>query len=214
MAGLALLAGTISLLQFIVRSAGIVTRFHLTDETLYWIGAPVYHKLWNEMTAGVILGAVLCVPGFGGLAAFLGAAIRNGQPGAYFAAAIAAGFAVIALGFLATPWWCHRCLRGTVYAVTSRRALVLQGLTWGERSLPHRCTEVVESFAIDQLRNYQIVGRGRDVSLGGEWRRGSGRRRKQYQWTHRGFLAPEDPVAAENAILLLLSEAVPPAAGT
>ncbi len=89
-------------------------------EKLYWIGIPVYRKLWNEMAAGVVFGAVLCVPGLGGLSFFLWVAIRTGEPGAYFAAAITAGFAGIAMHYLATPYWCRRWMRDTVYAVTSR----------------------------------------------------------------------------------------------
>jgi hypothetical protein len=178
-------------------------------ETLYWIGIPVYRKLCSEMAAGVVLGMVLCVPGFGGLAFFLWIAIKKDEPGPYFAAAIAAIFAGIALHFLATPYWCRRWMRDTVYAITSRRALVLHGLTWGDRSIPNPAKNPVESFGIAQLRDYQLVGGGRDISLGGDWRRGGGRRRRQYHWAHRGFLAPDDPVAAENAILHLLADEPP-----
>jgi hypothetical protein len=178
-------------------------------EALYWIGIPVYRKLWNEMAAGVVLGMVLCVPGLGGLTFFLWIAVKNGELGPYFAAAIAAVFAGIALNFLATPYWCRRWMRDTVYAVTSRRAVVLHGLTWGDRSIPNQAKNPVESFGIDQLRDYQLVGGGRDISMGGDWRRGGGRRRRQYHWAHRGFLAPDDLVAAENAILRLLAEEPP-----
>lgn len=100
-----------------------------------------------------MLGMVLCTRGFGGLTFFLWIAIKKGEPGPYFAAAIATSFAAIALYFLATPYRCLRWMRDTVYAITSRRALVLHGLTWGDRSIPIQAKNSVESFRIDQLRD-------------------------------------------------------------
>jgi hypothetical protein len=118
-------------------------------------------------------------------------------------AAVGAAFAAIGAWMFAAPWRCWRLLRDTVYAVTSRRVIVLRGLNWGTSSSIQKAGSPVEFFDREQARFYEIVGKGRDIALGGFWRRG--RRGTNQYWLHVGFLAPDDPRAAESAIRRLLS---------
>ena len=92
-------------------------------------------------------------------------------------------------------------LQDTVYVVTSRRALILGGFTWGPQVSVSKASEIVQSFPPAKVLDYEMAGRGRDIVLGGEWQRD----RRRSVWGHCGFLAVDDSQAAEAAIKCLLS---------
>jgi hypothetical protein len=175
---------------------------HLEDgEQVWWIGRPVFQKLWSEMAAEVILGLIPGTLGLG-LAVF----VATGNPGGGFPAALltsllAAFFASLGFWFMAAPWRYRRMLQDTVYAVTSRRALILGGFTWGPQLVVCKASENVQSFPTAKVVDYEMAGRGRDIVLGGEWRR-EGRRPA---WGRHGFLAVDEIQAAEAAVKCLLS---------
>ena len=98
---------------------------------------------------------------------------------------------------MAAPWRYHRILKSTVYAVTTRRVMIVNGLQWGSQAAVESRGIKCESFGRDEAYLHQVAGRRRDILLGGDWKRG--RRNKKY-WVHRGFLAADDPAAAELAL--------------
>ena len=177
---------------------------HIEDaEQVWWIGRPVYQKLWSEMAAEVILGLI---PGTLGLGIVVFVATANpggGFPAALFTSLLGALFASLGFWLMAAPWRYRRMLQDTVYAVTSRRALILGGFTWGAQLAVSKASENVQSFPPAKVVDYEMAGRGRDIILGGE-RRIEGRRPA---WGHHGFLAVDDIQAAEAAVKCLLSQA-------
>lgn len=164
------------------------------NEGMYWIGYPVYGKLWNEMSGEVALGLIPFAFGVGFFTLALTMA-KNDSP--WIPIAVGAFFSAIGLAFMSAPWRYRRMLRSTVYAVTSRRAIIVNGLQWGRRSALQSSGVECESFDRDQARFYEILGRRRDIALGGLWKHG--RKRRKY-WVNRGFLAADDPAAAELAL--------------
>ena len=120
------------------------------------------------------------------------------------AVAFGLSFGGIGASMLAAPWKYRSMLRDTVYAVTSQRIIILNGLSWGSQPAvqPHR--REIESFDCGQARLFEVVGRRRDIILGGQWIKG--RRNRRY-WVNFGFLAVDDPTSAEWAIRCLLATA-------
>jgi hypothetical protein len=170
-------------------------------EQVWWIGRPVYRKLWSEMAAEVILGLI---PGtFGLVAVVLSASdfLRGDLPSLAFFV-VGALFTAIGMWCVAAPWRYRRMVRESIYAVTSRRALIIGGFTWGPQVAVTRASDRVQSFTPDKAIDYEIIGRGRDIAIGGEWRKG---RRGSNYWGHHGFLAVDDRQAAETALRCLLS---------
>jgi hypothetical protein len=171
-------------------------------ERLYWVGRPVYAKLWSEMAAEVIFGLI---PGTFGVAAMAMAAlsVRQGEVwGSLFAVLIGAVFLAIGLWCMAAPWRYRRMLRDAIYAVTTRRAIIVNGFIWGRQVAVAKTDEAQQSFDRDAVANFEIIGRGRDLALGGQWRRG---RKGASYWAHYGFLAPDDRPAAEAALQCLMA---------
>ena len=93
-------------------------------------------------------------------------------------------------------------LRDTVYAVTSRRAIAVGGCTWGMQSGVEK-QEGIESFELERVQRFEVINSGRDIVLGGLWRRG---RKGRHYWIHLGFLAPDEPQQAEEAIRRLITQ--------
>jgi hypothetical protein len=170
-------------------------------EQIYWIGQPVCRKLWNEMAVEIVFGFPFATVGIVVLGACVWVAAHGALEG-LIGIAISAVVTLIGVSKLAAPWQYRRLLRKTLYAVTSRRALVIHGLLWSEGEAPFKAVSSVLSFSLDQVRGYDVVCRGRDITFGGEWRRG---RKQQQYWTYTGFLAPDDLPAAESAIHCLLA---------
>lgn len=92
-------------------------------------------------------------------------------------------------------------LRNTLYAVTEKRILILNGLLWGSQSTVQFGGVPVESLTPQQVQMFEVAGRRRDILLGGQW---TGGRRGRRHWVHSGFLAADDPAGAEQAIRYLL----------
>jgi hypothetical protein len=177
-------------------------RSHLEDgEQVWWIGRPVYRWLWSEMSAEVVFGLI---PGGIGLVALVaGTAIIVGGDFSAFPLVVVGGlFTSLGAWCMAAPWRYLRALRKTVYAVTSRRVMIVDGFTWGPQIAVVRTSERVLTFPRDRAIDYDVIGRGRDIVFGGEWRKG---RRGSHYWGHHGFLAVDDVRAAETALECLLA---------
>lgn len=173
-------------------------------EQVYWIGRPAPSRLWSEMAAEILLGLAFLIPFVPATALVIWIAIAKEDPGAFFGAAICALFGGLGAWKIAAPWRYRRLLGDAIYAVTSRRAIVIRGFLWGTRVPLRGADEPEQSFDARQARDYQVLRGGRDIALGGEWLPGSTGRQ---HWAHSGFLAPDDPEAAEAAIRHLLATA-------
>ncbi|MEZ6073665.1 MAG: hypothetical protein R3C10_26145 [Pirellulales bacterium] len=176
-----------------------MTPFLEPGEDVYWAGRPVYGKLWNEMSGEVVLGLIPFAFGVGFFTLAL-PLVRNDS--LWILIAFSMFFGGIGTTMIAAPWRYRRMLGSTVYAVTSRRVLIVNGLQWGSRSAVQPRGIECEAFDHDQARLYQVTGRRRDILLGGVWKRG--RRHRKY-WVNAGFLATDDPMGAETAIRYLLA---------
>lgn len=166
-------------------------------ELVSWVGRPVYARLWSEMSAEVIFGLL---PGAAGVGALIMAplAVKQGDVwGSLFSLVVGLGFLGIGLRCMAAPWRYWRMLPDVVYAVTTRRAIIVNALAWGRQAAVQRADPALQSYWPYEVRDYEIMGRGRDVALGGQWRRG---RKGSSHWVHFGFLAPDDPRGAEAAL--------------
>ena len=126
----------------------------------------------------------------------------KGDVSALFLVGVGAAFGGIGVWMFAAPWRYCRMLQKTVYAVTSRRVIILRGLLWGSSSTIQTTGSPVEVFERDRVELYEIVGNSRDIALGGHWKRG---RKGRQHWVHTGLLAADDPIAAENALRCLLA---------
>ena len=118
-------------------------------EQVYWLGRPVYGKLWSEMSAEMIFGLI---PGSLGLGIFaLGChLLAKGDFSGCPAVVCGLLFGGIGASMLAAPWKYRRMLRDTVYAVTSQRIIVLNGLSWGSQSAVQPRGRVIETFDCSQ----------------------------------------------------------------
>lgn len=171
------------------------------DELVYWIGRPVYAKLWSEMAAEAIFGLIPGTFGVAAIAMTVWSAAR-GEWSALLVLPVGLAFLGVGLWCLAAPWRYRRMLRETLYAVTTRRAIVVNGFTWGRQVAVTKADDAQQSFPRDAVANFEIIGRGRDLALGGQWRRG---RKGASYWGHYGFLAPDDRAAAEAALQCLMA---------
>jgi hypothetical protein len=176
---------------------------HLEDgEQVWWIGRPVYHKLWSEMAAEVVFGLIPEAFGAGMLLMVYQFGVRQGDFSVWPFLIGGLGFSAIGAWMCAAPWRYRKMLKDTVYAVTSRRALILGGLTWGPQVAVTKAADNIQSFTSDKAIDYAVVRRGRDIVFGGVWRRG---RKGSNYWGHHGFLAADDRQGAEAALQCLLS---------
>lgn len=176
---------------------------HLENgEELWWLGRPVYQRLWSEMAAEVIFGLIPGAFGTGMLVLVYQFGLRQGNLDVWPFLIGGVLFSAIGAWMCAAPWRYRKMLKDTVYAVTSRRVLILGGFVWGPQLAVIKVSESIQSFEPDQAIDYEIVGRGRDIVFGGEWRKG---RRGNNYWGHHGFLAADEMQAAEAALMCLLS---------
>jgi hypothetical protein len=171
-------------------------------EQVWWIGRPVYQKLWSEMAAEVVFGLIPGAFGVGMLVLVYQFGVRQGNFGVWPFLIGGLFFSAIGAWMCAAPWRYRKMLKDTVYAVTSRRALIVSGLTWGPQVAVTKASDSIQSFASDKAIDYEVVGRGRDIVFGGLWRKG---RKGSNYWGHHGFLAVDDRQAAEAALQCLLS---------
>ncbi|MFO0869213.1 MAG: hypothetical protein U0935_09785 [Pirellulales bacterium] len=175
---------------------------HLAEgETVLWLGQPVYGKLWSEMLAEMVFGWIPGGMGIGALFIVYQVGVRQGQLEVW--PLLLFGLLLTLLGgwMSAAPWRYRRLLRDTVYVVTTQRVVIIHGLLWGSQAAVQRSDSAIESLSPEQVRLFEVIHGGRDIVLGGQWRRG---RKGTQSWLHAGFLAADDPAGAELAIRTLL----------
>ncbi|MAT14923.1 MAG: hypothetical protein CMJ46_06600 [Planctomyces sp.] len=167
-------------------------------ENVYWAGRPSYGKLWNEMAGEMMFGLFFFAFGVGFFTLAVTLA-KNDSP--WILITFGTFFGGIGAKMMAAPWRYRRILSPTIYAITSERVVIINGLLWGNQASVQSSGIKCESFYRDKARLYEIAGRRRDILLGGLWKRG--RRNRKY-WVNTGFLAADDPAAAEQALRYLL----------
>lgn len=175
---------------------------HLAEgESVVWLGQPIYGKLWSEMSAEVVFGLIPGAFGAGMLFLAYQFGVRQGNFDVWPLLIGGLFFGGIGAWVCAAPWRYRKMLQHTVYAVTTSRAVILNGLLWGSQSAVQPSGVEIESLTPEQVRLFEVVRRRRDILLGGQWKRG---RKGSRRWVHSGFLAADDPEGAENAIRFLL----------
>lgn len=178
------------------------------DESVLWLGRPVCRRLWSEMTAEMVFGLIPASFGIAGLGIGLHFAVKRGDWSVWPLILVGAFFFSIGSWLLASPWRYRRMLQDTIYAVTSKRVVILNGLLWGSQSAVQSCGSPVTTYSPAEAGLFEVRTRRRDIIFGGHWHRG---RKGSQLWVNAGFLAADDPEGAETAIHYLLSKH-PPAA--
>lgn len=176
-------------------------RPHLADgEAVDWTGRRVCANLWSEISGEMVFGMIPAAMGMAVL--ILPACLGGINSGTLFASLNGTIFVGIRVFQMISPWRIRRMLRNTAYAVTSHRVMIVNGVMWGSQSTIRPRGLEVESYDCSQAMLFEVVGRRRDIHLGGQWRRG---RKGRRFWLHSGVLAPDDPCMAEQAIRLLIA---------
>jgi hypothetical protein len=165
------------------------------NEELLWLARPRRGAAWGRILAEVILGIIFA--SLGGCLALVGFRefMRVGE-GPLLVMIVGFVFVGVGLYMWSAPWRYHRLLSKTLYAVTNRRAFILDGVFWDSRGGVQRAESAIEVVEGDALEMYEVLPGGRNVSLGCFGKLG----RKGTRWIHRGFFAPEDLEGAVKAI--------------
>jgi hypothetical protein len=171
-------------------------------ENVLWMGRPVCRKLWSMILGEMVFGLILISVGLPGCVLVWKTA--KGNDGSAFFFVIGLLFVSMGISLLAAPWRIRRLLRNTAYAVTSQRVLIVNGVIWGLQATVRSRGLGLESYDSAQAMQFKKRGRRRDIQMGGQW---LSMRKGRKIWVHSGFLAPDDPSAAEQAIQLLTSGA-------
>jgi hypothetical protein len=167
-----------------------------------WIGRPVPGEFWSELAAQVVFGAILMLVGGGSLALFAWFAFRD-DASAFFVLPVPLLFFAIGLYMATLSWRLVARLRRTLYAVTDERAMVVGQLGWSHGGLTET-NEDFYAFSPQDLAQSEVKRNGRDIVLGSEWQRMSGRRhRNRDMLVEIGFLAVDDLAGAESALATL-----------
>jgi hypothetical protein len=167
-----------------------------------WIGRPVPGEFWSELAAQVVFGAILMLVGGGSLALFAWFAFRD-DASAFFVLPVPLLFFAIGVYMATLPWRLVARLRRTLYAVTDVRAMVVGQLGWSHGGLTET-NEDFYAFSPQDLAQSEVKRNGRDIVLGSEWQRMSGRRhRNRDMLVEIGFLAVDDLAGAESALATL-----------
>lgn len=166
-----------------------------TDEELLWLARPRRGAAWGRILAEMIFGVIPMSIG-GGLAIMCISEVQRGGEGALFGAAVGLVFVSVGVYAWTAPWRYHRLLSKTLYAVTNRRAFILDGVFWDIRGGVQRAESAIEIVEGDSLELYEVLPRGRDISLECFGKLG----RKGTRWIHRGFFAPDNLEGAKKAL--------------
>ncbi|MCC9607251.1 hypothetical protein LOC68_13735 [Blastopirellula sp. JC732] len=172
-------------------------------EEVYYLGRSDLNKQWSETLGEMAFGGILAIVGGAGAVISIWTAIAEQSPFVLIMTLVSSLFIAVGWRGLLAPYFKRRLQEKMLYAVTSQRVLVLNGCFWGDVTAPMLADEAERTFTIDEVRNYEVETKGRDIAFSGRWI--SGRKNRKY-WVHQGFLAPDNFDAALSAIRRLLSE--------
>jgi hypothetical protein len=165
------------------------------NEELLWLARPRRGAAWGRILAEVILGIIFA--SLGGFLALVGfREFMRGGEGPLLVVIVGFVFVGVGLYMWSAPWRYHRLLSKTLYAVTNRRAFILDGVFWDSRGGVQKAESAIEVVEGDALEMYEVLPGGRNVSLGCFGKLG----RKGTRWIHHGFFAPTDLEGAVKAI--------------
>jgi hypothetical protein len=171
-------------------------------EEIVWVGQPDARQFYEDSAAMALFAPIPLAFGIGPLVAFLATGVPLADTVCFLPFML--GFTAIGLRCLVGPWLTSREVGASVYAVTTRRALILNAFGWSRRSvgLPDTREKTYE-FGAEALRGRSRKRRGRRllprtdlVFLVEEFRAARGKR-----WdVEVGFLGLANPVEAEAAL--------------
>lgn len=165
------------------------------DEDVLWVGRPKPRAALDRVLAEILFGLILIV--MGSIFAALGLlAFMRGGDGIWIAAVVGLCFVGVGLYNWTAPWRYQHLFSKTLYAVTDRRALILNGVIWDNRGgvTPNEAAcDVIDG---DDLVRFEVSRRDNGIRLGSFYIPD----RKKLLWCYRGFWAPKDQVGAIQAL--------------
>jgi hypothetical protein len=187
--------------DFLAGDTGALVEAELDKgERITWIGRPIAGRMARSAIPMVVLGvpftafAVFWMAMASGIAGVAGSGVR------LFFVLWGIPFVLVGLGMLASPFWMYRKALGTVYAITDRRALII------ERGITGR--SVVRTFdpaGLGTLSRVQDADGSGSLVFRREFRP-AGRRGR---FVEIGFLAVPDVREVEDRIRQLAAQASP-----
>lgn len=165
------------------------------DEQLLWLGRPRRGAVFSRVAAEVLFGMIPIAMG-GALAALCTFELMRGGGGVWVGALVGYGFVGVGLYAWTAPWRYRYLLSTTLYAVTNRRAIILDGVDWDNRGSLQRSKQSVEVFQGEALRLFEVLPQEKGIALGGFSTQG----RKGIRWQYQGFFAPQNQSEAVQAL--------------
>lgn len=174
------------------------------DEELLWLARPQRSAVWSRVAAEIIFGLIPITLG-GSLAAICIRELMRGGDGAWIGTIVGAGFVVVGLYAWTAPWRYQRLLSNTLYAVTNRRALILDGVMWDERGVLQRSESKCDVVNGAALELFEVLVKPKAISFGSLAQSG----RKGVRLLRRGFFAPQDLPGAIRAVKWAIHQNAP-----
>jgi hypothetical protein len=173
-------------------------------EKCLWVGSPQPRLLQGELRGMLALGLLLVVSGLGMSAVFIAIALNQQRLGNAFGAIPGVVFVLVGAHQIRRSFRARAIILRTIYAVTDRRAWILNGVFRGTLdSFESEEGQGIRSYEPEQLEAFEIASGGRDLIF--ERRPGppAGRRSRLVGY---GFIACDDMANAIRAIRWLLQE--------
>lgn len=157
-----------------------------SGERITWVDQPIPGRMARTMVPLVLFG----IP-WTAFAIFWVAGAAKAGGGGFFPL-FGVPFILIGLGLLSSPYWTRRAARRSIYALTDRRAIVIQGSWWGSITV-----RSFESAQLTDLQRKQNPDGSGDLIFSQEVRRDSDGDRRV---TNIGFMGIRDVKAVEEKV--------------
>lgn len=167
-------------------------------ERIAWIGQPIPGRMAQSSIPLVLFGIPFTAFAVFWMAMASGIAGRAGGGVRLFFVLWGIPFIVVGLGMLTSPFWIYRKALGTIYAITDRRALLVEKGLWGR--IVVRSFEPSSLGALSRIQNADGSG---SLVFQREYRPGGRRGR----FVDVGFLAVPDVKEVEERIRQLAAQA-------
>jgi hypothetical protein len=167
-------------------------------ESILWIGRPDPRQFRSEVAAAFVSGLIPLSTGLAVLS--IAILVPMGWAAPMFALLIGLLFSAAGLYLLSTPCQARRKLRRTIYALTDRRALVLDGVGWSGPSVVPYLREQCYEFGPEALASRsrrRRSARRTDLIFGEETHRMGGKGGPQELVLEIGFVGLAEPDAVE-----------------
>jgi hypothetical protein len=167
-------------------------------ERIDWIGRPIPSRLARSTLPIVLFGIPFTAFSLFWMSAACGSVLRAPSRRGVFFVLWGIPFVLIGLCMLTSPFWMYRKALRTVYAITDRRALTIEGGLWGR--------VVVRSFepaSLAALSRTQHADGSGNLVFQREYRPGG----RRGQFVDLGFLAIPDVKEVEDRLRKLVRRA-------